>query len=73
MGKHEVIGDKNEIMAVYEASKLALSVYFVSYSYDIPLFNIIAFHGLSYRSVSVLFSARTQTVGNLMDTFLLKF
>ena len=51
-----MIGGNNEIMAIYEGSKLPLSVYFVSYSHDIPLFNIIACHGLSYRSVSVLFS-----------------
>jgi len=54
-GKHEVIGGNNKIMAIYEAIKLPLSVYFVSYSHDISLFNIIACHGLSYRSVSVLF------------------
>jgi hypothetical protein len=54
--KYEVIGGNNEIMAIYEANKLPLSVYFVPYSHEIPLFNIIACHGISYGSVSVLFS-----------------
>jgi len=57
--KHEVIGGSNEIMAIYEASKLPLSVYFASYSHDSPLFNTIACHGLPYRRVSVLFSVQT--------------
>ena len=56
VGRHEVIGGNNEIMAICEASNFPLSVYFVSYSHEIPLFNIIACHGLSYRRVSVLFS-----------------
>ena len=54
--KKEVIGGNNEIVAIYEAGKLPLSVSFVSCSHDIPLLIIIACHGLSYRSVSVLFS-----------------
>jgi len=42
VGKYEVIGGNNEIMTIYETSKLPLSVYFLYYNQDIPLFNTIA-------------------------------
>ena len=60
--KYEEISGNDEIIAIYEASKLPLSIYFVSYSYEISLFNIIACHSLSYGSVSVLFSVHRRYV-----------
>ena len=55
-GKHQVICGNNEIIAIYEASKFPLSVYFEFYSRETQLFNIIACHVSSEGSVYVLFS-----------------